>query len=297
MNSRRTAMSTEATPLVLGTSDKRTWDMPQHVPGSQLPEEELPVINEKTNVGTATWVQETCGWLTPAERRALMLPLARGLITMAAGRLGMLLRVHPGRKAHIAPERLVPPDTALTRAVRDNATRILPVALLNHSYRTYQFGRALGELQGVEADPELLFAAALLHDVGLVAPAHGADFTLASSRLAREVAEQVGLSSSASQEVQTAITMHQSPGVDLSAGSVAYLLSAGASLDVVGLRSWQLPARTIDSAIRDHPRANFKSEFTEAFRQEAARVPQGRTKFLLRYGAFAAAIRFAPFDE
>jgi hypothetical protein len=37
--------------------------------------------------------------------------------------------------------------------------------------------------------------------------------------------------------------------------------------------------------------------FAEAFRQEAARVPEGRARLLHRYGAFAAAVRFAPFDE
>jgi hypothetical protein len=97
--------------------------------------------------------------------------------------------------------------------------------------------------------------------------------------------------------MQTAITLHYSPGVTLSAGPVAYLLSAGAAVDVIGLRSWQLPTETLTDVVREHPRVRFKQEFTQAFRQEAARVPQGRAKLLLRYGAFAAAIRFAPFQE
>lgn len=97
--------------------------------------------------------------------------------------------------------------------------------------------------------------------------------------------------------MQTAITLHYSPSVDLSAGPVAYLLSAGAAVDVIGLRSWELPADTLTDVVRQHPRAGFKTEFTAAFRREAARVPQGRAKLLHRYGALAAAIRFAPFDE
>jgi hypothetical protein len=149
----------------------------------------------------------------------------------------------------------------------------------------------------VEVDNELLFAASMLHDVGLVNPPGTADFTLASSRLAREIAEQVGLSTAASEVMQTAITLHYSPGVTLSAGPVAYLLSAGAAVDVIGLRSWQLSTETLQDVVREHPRVRFKQEFTKAFRQEAARVPQGRAKLLLRYGAFAAAIRFAPFEE
>jgi hypothetical protein len=91
--------------------------------------------------------------------------------------------------------------------------------------------------------------------------------------------------------------LHYSPGVPAEAGPVAYLLAAGGAVDVVGLRSWELPPATLTEAVRDHPRIGFKTEFTAAFRQEAARVPEGRARLLRRYGALAAAIRFAPFDE
>ena len=58
-----------------------------------------------------------------------------------------------------------------------------------------------------------------------------------------------------------------------------------------------LPPATLTDVVREHPRAGFKTVFTEAFRQEAARVPEGRARLLLRYGAITAAIGFAPFDE
>jgi hypothetical protein len=191
----------------------------------------------------------------------------------------------------------VPPSTVLTRAAEDRARAVLPLALINHSHRTYTFGRALGELEGIEVDDELLFAAAMLHDTGLAHPVGDADFTLVSARVARDVAERVGLSTTASTTMQTAITLHHSPGVGLTAGPVAYLLSAGAAVDVVGLRSWELPATTLSDAVATHPRQQFKQVFAAAFAQEAARVPKGRTRFLHRYGAFGAAIRLAPFDS
>jgi len=134
-----------------------------------------------------------------------------------------------------------------------------------------------------------------------VNPTGDADFTLTSARLARVVAEDVGLSTAATDTLLTAITMHHTPGVTTAAGPVAYLLAAGAAAataaDVAGLRSWDLPSATIAQAVREHPRSGFKKAFTEAFRQEAARVPEGRAQLLLHYGALAAAIRFAPFAE
>jgi hypothetical protein len=252
--------------------------------------------DEKT-IGTAPWVARTSGRLTAVERRALLLPLARTHVRNAVGRLRLATGLDPGRRAYLPPARLVPPDSVLTRLARDRAAEVLPVSLLNHGYRTYRFGRALGEIEGIDVDTELLFAGALLHDTGLVDPPTGADFTLASTRIARDVAQQVGLSTAATDTMLTAITMHHSPGVNLDAGPVAYLLSAGAAADVIGFRTWELPPDTIADILARHPRADFKNVFAAAFRREAARVPEGRARFLHRYGAFAAAIKLAPFDE
>lgn len=112
----------------------------------------------------------------------------------------------------MAADRLTPPASALTRAAEQCARRVLPVPLLDYSYRTYVFGRALGELEDIDVDTELLFAGALLHDSGLVNPTGDADFTLTSSRLTRVVAEEVGLSTVAADTLLTAITDATPPG-------------------------------------------------------------------------------------
>jgi len=247
------------------------------------------------DLGTHAWVERTGGLLTAAERRSLLRPLARTHATNVTGRLSMLLRVNSGRKVRAVAGRPPAPSSALTRAAEDLARQRLSPAILNHSFRTYAYGAALGELEALDVDRELLFAAALLHDVGLPTPVEGIDFTRASARAARDVAEQVGLSTAATDILRTAITMHRSPGVTLAHGPVAYLLSAGAGLDVVGLRSWQLPPDLVAAVTREHPRLGFKREFAAAFRTEARRVPRGRAQFLRRYGAFDLAIKTAPF--
>ena len=137
--------------------------------------------DDGSTIGTAAWVERTSGRLTAGERRALLGPLARTHLRNTAGRLRLATGLHPGRNAYVPPDRLTPPDTVLTRAARDRIEGWLPAPLLNHSYRAYLFGRALGQLEGLAVDTELLFAAALLHDTGLVAPPPAADFTLASA--------------------------------------------------------------------------------------------------------------------
>lgn len=248
-----------------------------------------------TDVGTLSWEEYTSGQLNTAERRSLLLPVAQTHATNALGRLSMLARLNSGRRTQLAPSRMRAPSSVLTRAAEVQAKARLSPALLNHSYRTYAFGAALGALENLEFDREVLFAAALLHDTGLPTAVPNVDFTLASARIARDVAEDVGLSSAATQTMRTAITLHHSPNVTLAHGAVAYLLSAGAGLDVVGLRSWQLPPDLLGSVVKAHPRLGFKREFAAAFRTEAALVPRGRAKFLHRYAAFDLAIKLAPF--
>src|SRR3954466_15684973 len=165
------------------------------------------------DVGTLGWVDRTGGQLSGAERRSLLGPVPRTHAANAAGRLSMLVRLNSGRRARIAFSLLVPPSSALTRAAAEQAQRRLSPALLNHSYRTYAFGAALGALEGLTVDTELLFAAALLHDTGLPTSDQNVDFTRSSARIARDVAEDVGLSSAATDTMRTAITLHCSPTV------------------------------------------------------------------------------------
>jgi hypothetical protein len=247
------------------------------------------------DLGTVSWVDRTGGQLSGAERRSLLGPVARTHAANATGRLSMLARLNSGRRARVAPSLLVPPSSALTRAAVAQAQRRLNPALLNHSYRTFAFGAALGALEGLTVDVELLFAAALLHDTGLPTSDPDVDFTRNSARVARDVAEEVGLSSAATETMSSAITLHYSPDVPLTRGPVAYLLAAGAGVDVAGLRSWQLPPDLLAAVVEQHPRLGFKREFAAAFRAEAVRVPRGRAQFLRRYGAFDLAIKLAPF--
>ena len=72
-------------------------------------------------------------------------------------------------------------------------------------------------------------------------------------------------------------------------------VAAGTAVDVVGFRSWELPTATITDAIAQHPRSGFKHVFADAFRQEARRMPKAARRH--RYGAFAAAVKLAPYDE
>ena len=250
-----------------------------------------------TELGSIAWTQRTSGHLSSSEKRSLVAPLVRAHARNTLGRISMILRLNAGRNVFVPLERLAASDSSLTQEAEAWARRMLPSPLLNHGFRAFLFGRALGALEQIDVDDELLFAAAMLHAVGLVNPTGDADFTLTSARVARDLAERVGLSTAASTTMQTAITMHHTPGVTAAAGAVPYLLSAGAAVDVVGLRAGELPPSLLAEVLERHPRVDFKKAFATAIATESARVPCGRVHFLRRYGAYDAAIRWAPFDS
>jgi hypothetical protein len=249
-------------------------------------------------VGTHAWSLATRGRLNAQEKRRLALAVLEAQLRNIVGRLAMAAHLDPGRRRTLDVDLLTPPATILTCVAEAHAVERLSPVLLNHSRRTYAFGAALGAVKGVPVDHELLYAAALLHDVGLQDGAgDGADFTLASAAVARQIADDVGLAPSAAETVASAITLHHSPDVRLADGPVAYLLSAGAALDVIGLGCCQLPPSAVARIVELHPRSKFQRVFASAFREEAARVPGGRAHFLERYAAFDLAIRKAPFRE
>lgn len=249
-------------------------------------------------VGTQAWVAQTQGRLSPPERRGMIRPLVAAQARIIGGRAAAALHLGSGRRAVVPPSVLRPPRSVLTETAEETAHRRLSPALLQHSYRTYLFGAAVGHLEQVDVDRELLLAAALLHDIGLRPPVPGVDFTLDSAKVALDVAERVGLSTAATQVMRDAITLHHSPDVNLETdGPVAYLLSAGAALDVVGMRSWSLPSGLLDQVVAQHPRLAFKREFASAVAAEARAVPNGRMDVLRRYGRFDLAIRLAPFAD
>lgn len=246
-------------------------------------------------IGSITWTERTGGVLTTRECGSLARPLLRDELRIATGLLAMVLRRHRGRQAVVDPANLTPPDSAIAREAEDAAQELLTPALLNHSRRAYAWGTAIAALQQVAFDPELLYVASMLHDTGLPSPVPHVDFTVRSAEIARGFLDQRGVPADGQELVANAIAMHHTPGVGLEFGAEAFLLSAGAGVDVFGLRSDQIPDAIRKGVVRDFPRLGFKGEFARMWRSEARQVPRGRAWYLYRFAVTDLTIRLAPF--
>ena len=60
------------------------------------------------------------------------------------------------------------PDTPACRAALEVATAYATPALLNHSVRSYLWAAGYASTRGIRFDAELLYVAAMLHDLSLV---------------------------------------------------------------------------------------------------------------------------------
>lgn len=250
---------------------------------------------DTSRIGTIGWTERTCGVLTPREQRSLAGPLLRGELAIVGGRAALALRLHSGRRRDLDPAVLRPPDSSLATDAEEAAEELLSPAVLNHSRRSYAWGAALAALDGITFDRELLYVAALFHDTGLPSPMRSVDFSLRSAAFARDFADAHGLSPRTRELIANAIALHHTPGVVLEDGPEAYLLSAGAGVDVFGLRVQRLPDAVRRDVVARYPRLGFKREFARLFRLEAKQVPRGRAWYLHRYAASDVAIRLTPF--
>lgn len=246
-------------------------------------------------LGSIAWTERTGGVLTTRECGSLAMPLLREELRICAGLLALLLRRHSGRRSVVDRARLAPPDSSIAREAQDAARELLSPALLNHSHRAYAWGAAIAALQEVRFDRELLYVASMLHDTGLPSPVPHVDFTVRSAAIAREFLDERGVAADDQELVANAIAMHHTPEVGLEFGGEAFLLSAGAGVDVFGLRSGSVPDAIRGSVVREFPRLGFKREFAGLWRAEARQVPRGRAWYLHRFAMTDLTMRLAPF--
>lgn len=235
---------------------------------------------DPNRIGGLGWTRRTRGALTSAERRKLLVAVARGQAANAAGQLKLRL----GRAPRGAEQMPDPPDTAFARDVQEACDQ-QPAPIVAHSYRTWAFGWALAALDGESdrLDPEAYWCAALLHDAGLEQPVAGEDFTLRSAAAAIECADRHGRDDGES--IADGITVHATPGATVARdGAIGTYIQAGAMLDLGGLRLWDASPRLL-TAVQTRWTPGDMLPFVRA---EARAVPEGRFAFMGRCGLFAA---------
>jgi hypothetical protein len=169
------------------------------------------------------------------------------------------------------------PDSKLaceiTEVVRDTVTPLL----FHHSSRVYYFGALAGRHRGLKFDPELLYAGAMFHDMGL-APRHSSPderFEVDGANTARDFLREHGISEAEIDTVWTAIALHTTPGIPQHMHPVVALLTAGVEMDVLGLAYPEYSDRAREAIVRTYPRTvRFKEDIIQAFYDAIKHKPE-----------------------
>jgi HD domain len=160
------------------------------------------------------------------------------------------------------------PDSKLAREitefVRDNESPLL----FHHSSRVYYFGALAGTHRGLKFAPELLYAGAMFHDMGLVPRYSSADerFEVDGANAARDFLRSRGIAPADVDTVWTAIALHTTPGIPKHMHPVVALVTAGVEMDVLGLSYREFSEAERVAVSHAHPRsAHFKEDIIQAF--------------------------------
>jgi hypothetical protein len=171
------------------------------------------------------------------------------------------------------------PDTDWARLLTAAGFADQPEWMQNHLMRTYSFGALLLQAQGRTFEPEVAFAAAMLHDMGLAEPYISPDqrFELDGADAAARFLTEHGRSAEESERVWQAVALHLYPFLAEHLPPEAALVGLGAAADAVGQGLDQLAPADIDEVLAAYPRLGFKQGAIQGIISQCERKPLAYT--------------------
>ena len=162
---------------------------------------------------------------------------------------------------------IVIPDTPLVREITEYIRDTEDELLFNHSRRVFLFGALQGHRRGLQPDPELLYAGAMFHDIGLTADYRTSmlRFEVDGANAARNFLLERGVDEAAARKVWLSIALHTTPNVPEFLEPEIALVTAGVETDVLGIGRDDLSTDAIQAVTAAHPRPDFKNRILRAF--------------------------------
>ena len=174
------------------------------------------------------------------------------------------------------------PDGPLAEGSLVTARELTSESIVNHSIRSFWFARLLAEHEGTvndaDYDEDLLFAATVMHDLGLSeeAPAE-ARFELEGADMAVPVLTLHGVAEGDVDRVGEAIAMHATMGIASRRGLLTHLTHVGVMVEVG--RADALPAELVRPVHEALPRDPHDTSVSDAIIRHASRSEAARPPF------------------
>lgn len=202
------------------------------------------------------------------------------------------------------------PETALVRDITTYIRDTEDDLLFNHSRRVFLFGALLGQKRDLVVDPELLYAGAMFHDLGLTEKFHGSHrrFEVDGAHAAQSFLLSHGVDLEAAEKVWLGIALHTTPGVPEFLAPEVALVTVGVETDVLGIWYRDITDEQRAEIVEAHPRADFKNRILGAFTEGNYRRPEStfgnvNADVLAHFdpnfirGDFVEVIRSSPWSE
>lgn len=198
----------------------------------------------------------------------------------------------------MALDDLALPDTAACRAALEVVTAYATPALLHHSLRAYWWAAGYAAERGIAHDAELLFVAAMLHDLALVPAFDNATipFEDAGGHLAWVFAAGAGWPVARRQRVSEVIVRHMWDAVDAARDPEGHLLELSTAMDISGRQTDEIQPAFRARVLARYPRLGLAEEFVGYFEDQARRKPRCLAAQFVASG-FAGRVRENPLDR
>jgi hypothetical protein len=159
------------------------------------------------------------------------------------------------------------PDTPLVREITELIRDAEDDLLFDHSRRVFMFGVLQGRRRGLRPDPELLYAGAMFHDLGLTERYRTSTlrFEVDSANAARAFLLERGVDEADAAKVWLSIALHTTPGIPEFLEPEIALVTAGVETDVLGIDRDELSPEALAAVTAAHPRPDFKRRILAAF--------------------------------
>jgi len=170
---------------------------------------------------------------------------------------------------------LLAPPTPAAAAALETLRRWSSPALVNHGIRSWAWARLRADALSLPYDAELLFVAAMLHDLGVTPSfdAHEVAFESAGGAAAWAFAAGAGWPPERRERVREIIERHMWLSVDPDEDAEGHLLEVATSLDVSGVAPELWDHDVLRAVTVRHPRSGFTDEFAGCIHAQAVRKP------------------------
>ena len=179
------------------------------------------------------------------------------------------------------------PDSFAARGALALAREYQSPAITAHALRSWLWAEAFALVDGVAGiDHELLYVAAVLHDIGTVTEFdnHTLSYEHAGGHVGVALAAGAGWDRERRERVLDVIVRHNWPSVDPDLDAEGYLLETATALDISGARPDALPAEFVREVLAVHPRSSLAAEFGACVTDQAARKPDTAARRLVDGG-------------